>query len=203
LGDTDVTENQIVSISPHTNSNSSYQDLLLRAEVQKYIQNLHEKAEEKCQEKISTGFKIPQKTTLKGIRKSDDHGYIRSAKSINPDLRKNPRKSDDHSSVGSIKSMDIEISNDVNEELNASLHDLNPDEDMAMLDQLLQLQRKDQEFDQIQQVEIENIEKVEGELREQESILLHLRENIKTYHNIKEKYDALMMEVSQLEKEKS
>ena len=98
--------------------------------------------------------------------------------------------------------MDIETSNDDNEELDASLHDLNPDEDMAMLDQLLQLQRKDQEFDQIQQVEIENFEKVEGELKEQESILLHLRESIKTYHNIKEKYDALMMEVSQLEKEK-
>ena len=76
--------------------------------------------------------------------------------------------------------MDIETSNDDNEELDASLHDLNPDEDMAMLDQLLQLQRKDQEFDQIQQVEIENFEKVEGELKEQESVLLHLRESAKT-----------------------
>ena len=201
-------ENQAEITSPGGKSNSTYQDLLLRSEVQEFIQKLHEKAEEKCKEKISSGIKVSQKSngygsnSYKGVRKSDDHCVNGSIKRVDENPNKRSRKSDDTISVGSTKSMEVEIINDAHTDLNASFQDLNPDDDIAMLDQLLQLQRKDQEFDVIQQAEIENIEKVDGELKEQETILLQLRDNIKTYHNIKEKYDELMTEVSQLEEEK-
>ena len=81
--------------------------------------------------------------------------------------------------------------------------EVNPDEDMAILDQLLELQNHDQEFDQAQKHGQEELRKVEGELEEQEELLLQLRESLKVYHSMKEKYELLMTEVQGLEKEKT
>jgi hypothetical protein len=83
------------------------------------------------------------------------------------------------------------------------LSEVNPDHEMKILDQLLELQQQDQAFDDDQKEGNEKLEKMNGELAEQESMLLELRDSLKVYHNIKNRYEVLMAEVQQLETEKA
>jgi hypothetical protein len=83
------------------------------------------------------------------------------------------------------------------------LVDVNPDEDMAILDQLLELQRHDHEYGKEKKKDDEKLKQVEGELEKQEYMLLQLRDSLKVYHDMKEKYEALMTEVQHLEAEKA
>jgi len=85
----------------------------------------------------------------------------------------------------------------------ALLDEVNPDEELAILDQLLELQQHDQDFDKEQKLDNEKLKQVEGELAEQEQLLLQLRDSLKIYHNMKAKYENLMAEVQQLEIEKA
>jgi Kinesin motor domain len=85
----------------------------------------------------------------------------------------------------------------------ALLDEVNPDEEMAILDQLLDLQQQDQDYDKEQKRDYQALKQVEGELVEQEQLLLQLRESLKVYHNMKAKYENLMVEVQQLELEKA
>lgn len=84
--------------------------------------------------------------------------------------------------------------------LDPDLAHLNPDEDLAILDQLLELQQRDQEFDANQKKELAE---VEGELAEQQQLLHKLRNSLHTYHELKAKYELVMVELQQLEKEKA
>jgi len=84
----------------------------------------------------------------------------------------------------------------------ALLGEVNPDEEMAILDQLLELQHRDNEFDEEQKKDDAELKQVEGELAKQENMLLQLRDSLKVYHDMKGKYEALMAEVQQLEVEK-
>lgn len=83
------------------------------------------------------------------------------------------------------------------------LEEVNPDEEMAILDQLLDLQQQDQEYDRLQKSDYEELKQVEGELVEQETMLLQLKESLKVYHSMKSKYETLVTEVQQLEAEKA
>jgi hypothetical protein len=83
------------------------------------------------------------------------------------------------------------------------LDEVNPDEEMAILDQLLELQHQDNEYEKEHKSGEEQLKKVEGELEEQEGLLLQLRESLKVYHTLKAKYEVLMGEVQQLETEKT
>jgi hypothetical protein len=85
----------------------------------------------------------------------------------------------------------------------AMLGDVNPDEEMAILDQLLDLQHRDHEFGKEQKNDDAQLKQVEGELAEQEGLLMQLRDSLKIYHDMKAKYEILMAEVQQLEVEKS
>ena len=80
---------------------------------------------------------------------------------------------------------------------------VNPDEDIALLDKLLELQRIDQEFDMEAKEDQEKLNQVEGELEAQEQLLLQLKDNMKGYYNLKDRFEAMMMEVQNLEVEKS
>ena len=82
------------------------------------------------------------------------------------------------------------------------LDEVNPDEEMAILDQLLNIQQKDQEYDDEQKQDDLKLKEVEGELEEKEGLLLQLRESLKVYHNMKDQYESLMAEVQHLESEK-
>lgn len=83
------------------------------------------------------------------------------------------------------------------------LEDVNPEEELAILDQLLELQNQDQEFSKKHRQSQVELKEVQGELDEHEALLLQLRDSLKVYHNMKEKYQMLMAEVQQLEVEKS
>lgn len=83
------------------------------------------------------------------------------------------------------------------------LHEANPDEDMAILDELLELQHRDHLFEKEQQKDNEKLKQVEGELAQKEKLLLQLRDSLKVYNNMKSRYESLMAEVNQLEREKS
>ena len=82
------------------------------------------------------------------------------------------------------------------------LDEANPEEDLAILDQLLELQNQDQEFSKKHRESQVDLKKVQGELDEQEALLLQLKESLKVYHNMKGKFQILMAEVQQLEAEK-
>jgi Kinesin motor domain len=82
------------------------------------------------------------------------------------------------------------------------LDEVNPDEELAILDQLLELQQQDHDFDREQKKDHEELKQVEGELVEKEQLLLQLRDSLKVYHSMKAKYESLIVEVQNLELEK-
>ena len=89
------------------------------------------------------------------------------------------------------------------ERIDESFHiDVNPDGDIAILDRLLELQHHEHIFDGATKRGDEDIRTMEGELRKEETLLLQLRENLKAYHSLKQKYEELLAEVQQLEVEK-
>ncbi|KAL3924022.1 MAG: hypothetical protein SGILL_001299 [Bacillariaceae sp.] len=85
----------------------------------------------------------------------------------------------------------------------AALDDVNPDEEMAILDHLLEIQQQDQEFEKEKKIDDEKIKDVSVELEKEEAMLLQLRESLKVYHGMKSRYEELMVEVQQLETEKT
>ena len=89
------------------------------------------------------------------------------------------------------------------DEIDNVLMGVNPDEDMALLYKLIELQTLDQQFELEHKKDQEELNMVEGELEEQENLLLQLKENLKAYHNMKARFEQLMVEVQSLESEKS
>jgi Kinesin motor domain len=83
------------------------------------------------------------------------------------------------------------------------LGETNPDEEMAILDQLLDIQHQDQLFDSEKKRDSASLKQMDGELAEQEVLLLQIRKSLEVYHNMKIKYENLMTEVQQLETEKA
>jgi len=88
------------------------------------------------------------------------------------------------------------------DDVDALILDVNPEEDMQIIDQLLELQHLDQKFNNEQKDDQEKLDNVEGEIEAQEGRLLQLRERLEVYHSMKEKYERLMCEVHSLESEK-
>jgi kinesin family protein 4/21/27 len=83
------------------------------------------------------------------------------------------------------------------------LDDINPDEEMAILDYLLEIQQQDQDYEKAKKQDDEKLKEMNGELEKEEAMLLQLRESLKVYHGLKRKYEELMTEVQQLETEKA
>ena len=86
---------------------------------------------------------------------------------------------------------------------NSVFEDINPDEEMAILDHLLELQQHDHEFEKSREEGDIQLKEMDGELEKQESLLLQIRESLRVYHGMKGKYEELMEEVQQLENEKA
>lgn len=103
-------------------------------------------------------------------------------------------------STQSISSSNTAVS--VNSSGRNDVYDVDPDEDMKILDELLELQHRDQQFSTEQENGQEQLDSMEGEIVAQEERLNKLRENLIMYHNIKAKYEKLMCEVHNLEAEK-
>ncbi len=86
--------------------------------------------------------------------------------------------------------------------LGESLDPTNPDDDMAILDQLMELQQADSDHTKSSADADEEIQAVGKELREQENLFEKLRGSLKVYHGMKDKYERLLGEVAGLEQEK-
>ena len=84
-----------------------------------------------------------------------------------------------------------------------SFDGVNPDDDMEILNHLLELQQRDQDFTDAQKEEHDRLKEVDGMLEKEQALLLRLRDNMKVYLNLKGKYEKLMAQVQQLETEKS
>eukprot|EP00986_Skeletonema_menzelii_P003739 scaffold1185_cov143-Skeletonema_menzelii.AAC.33 len=88
------------------------------------------------------------------------------------------------------------------DDFDALILDVNPEEDMQLIDQLLELQHHDHKFSIEQRDDQEKLVDMEGEIVAQEDRLLQLRENLKVYRSMKDKYEQLMCDVHSLESEK-
>ncbi|KAL7464918.1 hypothetical protein ACHAXS_005246 [Conticribra weissflogii] len=76
------------------------------------------------------------------------------------------------------------------------------EEDVEIIDQLLEIRRQDQQFSKDEQQGEEQLTNMQGEIEAQEERLLQLRENLRSYNDMKEKYDRLLSVVQSLESEK-
>lgn len=83
------------------------------------------------------------------------------------------------------------------------LEDINPDEEMAILDHLLELQQHDHDYENARKLDDDKLKEMNGELEKGESMLLQLRESLKVYHSMKSRYEELMTEVQVLESQKA
>ncbi|GMI43490.1 hypothetical protein TeGR_g15021, partial [Tetraparma gracilis] len=77
-----------------------------------------------------------------------------------------------------------------------------PDEDMEILDQLLTLQQGEADYARNRAETDEEIAKVDSELAEHAELFDKLRSNLEVYHGMKGKYEQLVAEVTDLEREK-
>mmetsp|Transcript_36339 Transcript_36339/g.74047 ORF Transcript_36339/g.74047 Transcript_36339/m.74047 type:complete len:1130 (-) Transcript_36339:43-3432(-) len=79
--------------------------------------------------------------------------------------------------------------------------EVNPHVDMQIVDELIESSRQDQTPSKDDAAR-EQIENIDNEIETHEDRLLQLKEHLKGYHNMKEKYDNLLREVENLEAEK-
>jgi DNA repair exonuclease SbcCD ATPase subunit len=160
------------------------EQLLDRTDVKEYLESIHRTAEER-RGSPTTLLKLPASANPPPVT------VFPSSSSTTPLLK------GDRPRILSDDAVDKSRFDDT------FLEEVNPEQEMAILDQLLELQHQDSEYDKEHKKDQEQLKLVQGELEEQETMLLQLRESLKVYHNLKEKYELLMAEVQQLETEKA
>ncbi len=164
--------------------------LLNREDVQNYLALIYEKAKELNATSSSSSMNISR--LPKSIHRSP------STQSMNTSHHTTTKRR------GIIHAEEIRKKNPNGDDQQFDITiDVNPDEDIALLDKILELQHLDQEYDKENKQDQEKLNQVEGELEEQESLLLQLKDNLKAYHNMKERFEAMMIEVQELETEKA
>mmetsp|Transcript_26065 Transcript_26065/g.51887 ORF Transcript_26065/g.51887 Transcript_26065/m.51887 type:complete len:1028 (-) Transcript_26065:116-3199(-) len=80
--------------------------------------------------------------------------------------------------------------------------DHDPEAGVEIIDQLLEIRRQDQQFCKDEKEGQEQLTNMQGEIDAQEERLIQLRENLRSYNDMKEKYDRLLSVVQSLESEK-
>lgn len=158
-------------------------DLLMKSEVNDYLSRLHQIAMEK----------------IDGMAASSMLGTSHSA----PVALTSPRPIKTRLCLDSAV-RDLTPNKSIIEHCDTDmLTGVNPDEEMSILNHLLELQQKTQDFDDCKKKDDEELKAVAGELAEQETMLLQLRDSLKVYHHMKDEYEKLMVEVQHLETEKA
>ena len=194
---THVLQSELVKIrfaQPNDQSNSELghvdENLMNQQNVKDYIESIHRAAEAR------QGSVAPLKPqVLSGSSRSEALAPFAPIKT--PERTRGGTAPGRH--LGDKSANRLHYLDDVDDFL---LDEVNPDEEMAILDQLLELQHRDNEYEKEHKSDEEQLKKVEGEIEEQETMLLQLRESLKVYHTLKVKYEVLMGEVQQLEAEK-
>ena len=177
-------------------------ELFNRKEVIDYMTSIHEKANEgENSELISGAFNAPLIAPSSRVEQQRKINELQ----LNPNVEIADNKLSENDTAIIRKKNSILLSSrpsDV-EEIESEILDVNPDEDLAILDQLLDIQHHDQEFRNEQKRDQEHIEEVEGELEKGEHLLLQLKDSLKAYQTMKAKYEALVEEVQSLESSKA
>eukprot|EP00980_Cylindrotheca_fusiformis_P005168 scaffold1101_cov123-Cylindrotheca_fusiformis.AAC.6 len=157
--------------------------MLCRPEVEKYLKSLHLVASDLSQRRASFSSGVSRyKAAI--------------VKSLEPQVPSRCVSQELHT-------LDNNPNKTVLERFDESfLADVNPDEDMAILDHLLELQQQDHEYDTERRKDDERLKLMNGELEKGETLLLKIRDSLRAYHNLKRKYEELMGEVQRLESEK-
>jgi len=206
--------------------------LIQRPDVQEYLKGLFQKAEQKHHKfgansssdtylPASVGLLESEKFNIPESHENSDVVARQSSHSIatgsNTEAgssktcgRKHERIYDlqRSSSTSIIKSKEpsaCALSGSLRDEIESTtfLLEVDPDHDMAILDQLLELQQEDQQFDASHREGQEKVQAVEEELKQQETLLLQLRHSLEVYHEMKHRYEVLVTEIQDLEYEKS
>eukprot|EP00562_Extubocellulus_spinifer_P002791 CAMPEP_0178486660 /NCGR_PEP_ID=MMETSP0696-20121128/8919_1 /TAXON_ID=265572 /ORGANISM="Extubocellulus spinifer, Strain CCMP396" /LENGTH=1944 /DNA_ID=CAMNT_0020114325 /DNA_START=206 /DNA_END=6040 /DNA_ORIENTATION=- len=212
-GDSAATE----SLAPASSSSSGSCDigqasaeLFERTEVKEYMEKIRRAAEEKQQsgsvpmKSNSFSFSVAPTGMSSAIGTTSKHNMSVVSSSTVSRGQSSQQQRPGSEDLTSHSTMAGTIHGSSEQLLDAAfLDDVDPDEDMAILDQLLEIQHHDQEFDKVHKEDQVQLEKVEGQIEEQETLLLQLKESMKVYHDMKGKYEALMGEVQSLESEKA
>ncbi|CAN0168212.1 unnamed protein product [Scytosiphon promiscuus] len=77
-----------------------------------------------------------------------------------------------------------------------------PEEELAVLDQLIEWQRQTGEYGDAAKEEEKRLEETDSQIREKESMLLKVRETLTGYHHMRERFDTLVGKIGDLEQEK-
>jgi len=122
-----------------------------------------------------------------------------------PSLESNFRSPSTQTSIRPLIASAIEVSSSDDGEnedgSDISESEINLHDDMQIIDELIESQQQDQTLNK-DDIAQEQIEIIDNEIETHESRLLLLKEHLKSYHNMKEKYDNLLREVENLEAEK-
>jgi len=160
--------------------------LLKRDDVETYIQTVHNVAGTSMSSNAmplsSSSSLIPFETT---------------PKNFNPTLEFHNSRSQEYADINKTHKRSCENFD------HSILEDINPDEEMAILDHLLEQYQHEHDYEKAKDQDDFKLREMNGELEMQESLLLQLRDSLKVYHGLKGKYEELMEEVQQLETEKS
>jgi len=177
--------------------------IIKREDVEKYISGIYE---------VANSLLSPQKTVPSPLSFFNSTPTFFSSSSTSTDKKSNQIMIDQKPSFdGSVSTLGGKSDgNDFKGTKRAStnfddsiLDDINPDEEMKILDYLLELQQNEQDYDKEKSHDDAKLEEMDSELAKGEEMLLQLRESLKVYHGLKSRYEDLMAEVQKLETEKA
>jgi len=206
------------------------EELYRRDDVQKYLDRVRTKASEMNMNSVdlspissvgrngtlstpmssstiaSNGQLLVSSTMLRASASRQEHLSTTGSISSSSFLGKShliPPNSNGKPPSGNKPGMNTERRQSIIEGIDDTILGVNPDEDIALLDKLLELQHIEQEYDTEVKQDREKLEQVEGELEAQEDLLLQLKDNLKGYQTLKIRFENMMVEVQSLEREKT
>ena len=174
-------EYECVTVSCSENIGVVDESLFEREDVLAYLNSIDEKVAERGDTAFDNGPLVSPVATL-SMTTPTQSTYSFASFSSNAPKQK-------HLSIVTpiMSSIDANILTHNDEEF-----DINPVEDVAIIDELIQNKRHDQE----------KLDKMDVEIEASEERLFKLRDHLKTYVNLKKKYETLLQEVNSLETEK-
>ncbi|KAL3798424.1 hypothetical protein HJC23_005077 [Cyclotella cryptica] len=184
-------ENEKVNehVIQHSNLGVVNETLFARDDVLAYLSMIDEKVAELSGVSPNNAVQHSPMTTLTPTPTSST--YLNISNSL-PNLDINQRQFHTEQKLAPRVTPTISSVEDSNHPDDDDDSDVNPDEDFAIVDELIERQRRDQE----------KLDKMDIEIEEQEERLIQLRDHLKVYVNMKEKYESLLREVNNLEAEK-
>ncbi len=178
------------------------EDLMQRQDVQEYLRDIYHKAVElkpsASEGQLAANF--IETTSVSSSITTIPGGPLRSG--INASAPEAQLSTSDTLQGQLLSTIPSSFSSASADFESKAILEVDPSEDIAILDQLLELEQHEIEFDSAQKAEQKLLKDVEGELKQKEELLLQLRHSLEVYHDMKNRYEALLAEMQSLEAEK-